>query len=747
MRRLSNWSMATALGIAVALGACDTSQTPVAPSPDRLSPPRASFDASSTGTGLSDDLYLIDNICPTSNPDGTCAEFGNGSVLYSVSLAGGSAVLTRVFDLSGFCASNDSSIDCSKEFDQAHLGATPDGQQLWVVQRRPNTGGGNPAGYYDVSTHQFVYKGEITGIGPDGVVLAAFAPTGDLFVANISTDALYRVNTSTLAAEQSWQFRVGGVSGPVLDLAGADIAFDAKGQLYVYTNRASSTQERGLYSVTFSGGTAIATFIADFGDFFTGLAFRAQGNGDLVMSNAFTDDVREVDQTNGSSVASFAMTGDLTDHKFGDMTTGKLTLPAPGIGLVKLTNGTDNNSPTGPLVDVGSTVTWTYNVTNTGNVPLSNIVVTDDQGVTPVYQSGDVNGNTLLDLTETWTYTASGTAVAGQYENTGTATGSWNGTTVTATDPDHYFGKTAPPPPPGTEGCTPGYWKQSQHFGDWKGYTPDEQFSAVFENAFPGMTLEQVLSQGGGGLNALGRHTVAALLNAASGIDYGLTTTQVIQKFNAVFPGGDYEGLKDEFAARNERDCPLNGGHNDQCDSKDGYSSHGGYGFKGSYGKDSGGFGDWGDKGSKYDDSCGSDDHQGSTCDSKDGSGSKDSGGYGWYGSKGSVSFKTTFGPRSNYSSDHDKDSCGSDDHHGDNDHGGQCDYKAGNDAHGGYGFKGSYGFTGSPSFNGSWSSKGSKDDDSKGSCDSEDSHDNGNGSYGHGSGYGSNGHGGSKGW
>ncbi len=63
----------------------------------------------------------------------------------------------------------------------------------------------------------------------------------------------------------------------------------------------------------------------------------------------------------------------------------------------------------------------------------------------------------------------------------------------------------------GGEGCTPGYWKQSQHFDSWTGYSPSTQFSAVFENAFPGKTLLQVLEQGGGGLNALGRHTVAAL--------------------------------------------------------------------------------------------------------------------------------------------------------------------------------------------------------------------------------------------
>jgi hypothetical protein len=111
----------------------------------------------------------------------------------------------------------------------------------------------------------------------------------------------------------------------------------------------------------------------------------------------------------------------------------------------------------------------------------------------------------------------------------------------------------------GGEGCTPGYWKQSQHFDSWVGYAPGQQFSSVFENAFPGMTLLQVLQQGGGGLNALGRHTVAALLNSSgSGVDFDLSTSQVIAAFNAVFPGGNYSGQKNIFEALNEQGCPLN---------------------------------------------------------------------------------------------------------------------------------------------------------------------------------------------
>ena len=161
-------------------------------------------------------------------------------------------------------------------------------------------------------------------------------------------------------------------------------------------------------------------------------------------------------------------------------------------------------------------------------------------------------------------YTASYTKTAlagGTTTTTGpvqgnSASGSTSGTTGTLV----VFLNTPIPPPGGGQGCTPGYWKQPHHFDSWPApYTPTTQFSAVFDDAFPGRTLQGVLNLGGGGLNALGRHTVAALLNgASSGVNFDLTAADVIAQFNAVFPGGDYEGLKNTFAVFNEQGCPLN---------------------------------------------------------------------------------------------------------------------------------------------------------------------------------------------
>ena len=109
---------------------------------------------------------------------------------------------------------------------------------------------------------------------------------------------------------------------------------------------------------------------------------------------------------------------------------------------------TVDNSTSGDGLNIltGEPIKWRYTVTNVGNVPLSNIAVTDSKtGVTPAYVSGDTNGNGRLDLTETWIYEASGTAITGNYSNTGTASGKFTDSgghsrTDTATDTSSYFG-------------------------------------------------------------------------------------------------------------------------------------------------------------------------------------------------------------------------------------------------------------------------------------------------------------------
>ncbi|QOZ46548.1 hypothetical protein XH89_26065 [Bradyrhizobium sp. CCBAU 53340] len=164
--------------------------------------------------------------------------------------------------------------------------------------------------------------------------------------------------------------------------------------------------------------------------------------------------------TSGADAATYAANSGFEEW-------GVLAPPHPSINIDKVTgDGLANDATPGALVDgdgvtlaVGSPVTWTYTVTNTGNVGLSNIVVTDNQGVTvtPIlsggHNIGDTNHDNILDVTETWIYTAKGTAIdtsnlpGGEYQNIGTVTGDYvtkgkdaTTTHVSDTDPSGYFG-------------------------------------------------------------------------------------------------------------------------------------------------------------------------------------------------------------------------------------------------------------------------------------------------------------------
>jgi uncharacterized repeat protein (TIGR01451 family) len=81
----------------------------------------------------------------------------------------------------------------------------------------------------------------------------------------------------------------------------------------------------------------------------------------------------------------------------------------------------------------GGDVTYTYAVTNIGQVPLTSVTVTDDKCSAVTLQSGDTNSNNKLDLTESWTFTCNAHLTA-TTTNVGTATGHDGDHTVTDTD-------------------------------------------------------------------------------------------------------------------------------------------------------------------------------------------------------------------------------------------------------------------------------------------------------------------------
>ena len=135
----------------------------------------------------------------------------------------------------------------------------------------------------------------------------------------------------------------------------------------------------------------------------------------------------------------------------------------PSIDIVKVTgmsagfaNGVDANDPNAgdaPQIAIGNTVYWTYRVTNTGNVSLSNVVVTDDQGISVTCPATTLAPGASMDCTAngesenllTTGYTTvpgvcGGISNIPLYKNIGTVVGSpSNGQpNVTANDPSHY---------------------------------------------------------------------------------------------------------------------------------------------------------------------------------------------------------------------------------------------------------------------------------------------------------------------
>jgi len=149
----------------------------------------------------------------------------------------------------------------------------------------------------------------------------------------------------------------------------------------------------------------------------------------------------DMDVTGGE--ATFELTG--IGNEIGTCTVYNSFDYAPAIAITKV------NTPTeirGDLVPP-TPVTSTYEVTNPGNTPLSNIVLSDDRcsPVTPAIgqpNAGDINGNDKLDVTETWVYTCNrvvraAASVLGALNviNTATVQGTDpSGELVTATDQD-----------------------------------------------------------------------------------------------------------------------------------------------------------------------------------------------------------------------------------------------------------------------------------------------------------------------
>jgi len=132
------------------------------------------------------------------------------------------------------------------------------------------------------------------------------------------------------------------------------------------------------------------------------------------------------------------------------------------------------------------------------------------------------------------------------------------------------------------QGCSPGYWKN--HTDMWHDkFPPNELFYYVFGvDAFPESTLWQVIAMAEGGSNVvmnpaascagalpgnyynmlrqLGFHSVAALQNSATAVNFDLTVDQVITIFVDAYENCNKEQMesaKNELDTLNNQVCPY----------------------------------------------------------------------------------------------------------------------------------------------------------------------------------------------
>lgn len=179
------------------------------------------------------------------------------------------------------------------------------------------------------------------------------------------------------------------------------------------------------------------------------------GGGDGDIDNTATADSDQTGPSSDSEVVPLNLTPAIDIEK-----------------LVKVDGATAfvdaDTAATGPNAFEGTPVQFKFTVTNTGNVTLSDITVSDSDfdlsGLT-----GDANGSlagyqiaTLAPSGSVDILYTQSAATVGQHTDTGTASTTFNGSTVSDTDNANYFGFDA-----GVCGLTPGFW--SQHLWAWDG--------------------------------------------------------------------------------------------------------------------------------------------------------------------------------------------------------------------------------------------------------------------------------------
>jgi uncharacterized repeat protein (TIGR01451 family) len=289
----------------------------------------------------------------------------------------------------------------------------------------------------------------------------ATAETAEQYANNGSVTGVDADNTGVTDNDNSHYFR----ADPSLDIETWTQGFDADDPTGPFIEITDTVY--WLYSVT-NTGNVVLTNIAVTDNNLSSTNINCGGDdNDNVIDSLLVGDTMNCTANGAAAVGQYANTG-IADTTYTDDFNNQAIVydiddshyfgVQPGIDIEKATNGEDADSAPGvPLIE-GDLVTWTYSVTNTGNVALDNVVVTDDNGTpadtsddfNPTFTGGDTNNDGKLDIDEIWTYESTGFAILYQYGNEAEVTGDYtvitgpDGTPETRTaedmDPSYYYG-------------------------------------------------------------------------------------------------------------------------------------------------------------------------------------------------------------------------------------------------------------------------------------------------------------------
>ena len=198
---------------------------------------------------------------------------------------------------------------------------------------------------------------------------------------------------------------------------------------YNYDNKAPKLYEIDLLTAKTTYKVTLAHIVDA-----EGLSFASDGK--LYLEDEDNYDGRKVYQVNlnnGVLTASAEYSDTLGDMESLSCNGTEIPASIPRISIEKATNGVDADNGTGPVVNVGENITWTYVIKNSGNVALEDIVVSDDK-------IGNICRVATLAVNATKTCRKSAKAVEGQYENIGKVTAKYGEKVVEDSDKSHYLG-------------------------------------------------------------------------------------------------------------------------------------------------------------------------------------------------------------------------------------------------------------------------------------------------------------------